>query len=129
MTTQWYRSHSRTPLSELIECNVNGGSLRRPKRTLWNQRVVPGNDTIWPFCYDVYCRDDEYKLPTEMAAFEFQPGPPLKVRLVDASNYWFDEPAWIPSPLIESFDETLVDIPTRFNRSRPKIEVLRGIFG
>lgn len=127
MTTQWYLSHSKTLLSQLIECVLNGGSLRRPRRTEWHQRVSPTNETIWPFYWDVSCSIEEYLLPTERAEMVFNPGPPLKVRFMDASNYWFDEPAWIPSPFTETLDATVVDIPVRMERGS-RIATLRRVF-
>lgn len=128
MTIPMYHLHSRTLLNQLIECAVNGGSLRRaPPVTEWHQRVDPTNQTIWPFYWNVYCGEEEYMLPTEMAAFEFNPGPPLKVRFMDASNYWFDEPAWIPSPFTETLDTTVVDIPVR-KKVESRMENIRRVF-
>lgn len=126
--TSMYRLRSKKPLSAAIECLVYR-SGRRPmanditRRVHWemhSRSEGPVFSIIRPMDY--------FMLPTERAEFHFNPGPPLKVRFMDATNYWFDEPAWIPSPFTETLDETVIDIPMRVP-TVSRLEVIRKVFG
>lgn len=126
--TNMYLSRSKTLLSAAIESLV----YKRGRRPM-------ANDITRKVHWEMHCRSegpvfsimrpmDYFMLPTERAAFQFNLGPPLKVRFLNAYAYWIDEPAHIPLPLKKETDVVVVDVPI-FNREIDKLTVMKRVFG